>query len=222
MTLIDLGSGNCAKAAKLFGMLQPRQYVPIDISTAFLHEAVAALQAKHPGIPIIRWRWISPKVFCSRRRCIRGAVCFFYPGSSLGNLTPLQALKFMQRIRHASDAASDAVLIGIDLVKDPVRLEAAYDDELGVTAAFNRNILRHVNSILGADFAPKDWQHRALFNREQSRIERCICKRRYDVTVIGMAARAASRPVSIFIPRTAINIPNSGLLHYWHRLGLAR
>jgi uncharacterized SAM-dependent methyltransferase len=62
-------------------------------------------------------------------------------------------------------------LIGIDLVKAPALLEAAYDDALGVTAAFNRNILLHVNGILGSDFDLRDWRHRALFNRKQSRIE---------------------------------------------------
>jgi len=171
VTMIDLGAGNCLKAAKLFNILQPRQYVPVDISASFLREAVAALEAKHPGIPMhpvamdfsegIR---LPPQVHQERR-------LFFYPGSSLGNLTPLQALKFLQRIRHVSDATGDAVLIGIDLVKDWARLEAAYDDALGVTAAFNRNILLHVNDILGTDFAPRDWRHRALFNQEQSRIE---------------------------------------------------
>jgi dimethylhistidine N-methyltransferase len=171
VTMIDLGAGNCMKAAKLFTILQPRQYVPIDISAAFLREAVGALQAKHPDIPVYPVAMdfsegihLPAQVHAERR-------LFFYPGSSLGNLTPLQALKFLQRIHHASTATGDAVLIGIDLVKERERLEAAYDDALGVTAAFNRNVLLNVNDILGSNFEPKDWQHRALFNHEQSRIE---------------------------------------------------
>jgi dimethylhistidine N-methyltransferase len=171
VTLIDLGAGNCMKAARLFDLLQPRQYVPVDIAAAFLHEAVAAVRARHPEMPIYPVAMdfsegihLPPQVHQERR-------LFFYPGSSLGNLTPLQALKFLQRLHRASPFAGDAVLIGIDLVKDTARLEAAYDDGLGVTAAFNRNILRHVNSLLGADFVPKKWQHRAMFNLEQSRIE---------------------------------------------------
>lgn len=181
VTLIDLGAGNCAKAAKLFSLLRPQQYVPIDISAGFLREAVAALQVKHPDIPMhpvgmdfSEGILLPPQIRQERR-------LFFYPGSSLGNFTPLQALQFLQRIRHAGDAG-DAVLIGIDLVKDTARLEAAYDDALGVTAAFNRNILRHVNGILGTDFAPKEWRHRALFNREQSRIEMHL-QAPQDVTV---------------------------------------
>jgi dimethylhistidine N-methyltransferase len=171
ITMIDLGAGNCLKAAKLFSTLRPRQYVPIDISAEFLQQAVKALQAKHPDIPMhpvamdfSEGIHLPAQVHPERR-------LFFYPGSSLGNLTPLQSLKFLQRIRHAGSAPGDAVLIGIDLVKERERLEAAYDDAVGVTAAFNRNILLHVNNILGSNFEPKNWQHRALFNHEQSRIE---------------------------------------------------
>jgi dimethylhistidine N-methyltransferase len=182
VTMIDLGAGNCMKAAGLFDILQPRQYVPVDISVAFLQKAVAVLQAKHPDIPMhpvamdfSEGMHLPPQVRQDRR-------LFFYPGSSLGNLTPLRALKFLQRIRNSCDTAGDALLIGIDLVKGRERLEAAYDDALGVTAAFNRNILLHVNEILGSNFDPKDWQHRALFNHEQSRIEMHL-RASNDVTV---------------------------------------
>jgi dimethylhistidine N-methyltransferase len=100
----------------------------------------------------------------------RGKRLFFYPGSSLGNFTPLQAAQFLGRIRHAA-GEDGAILIGIDLVKDAGVLEAAYDDALGVTAAFNLNALRHVNGLLGSDFEPRGWRHVATFNVEQSRIE---------------------------------------------------
>ena len=102
-----------------------------------------------------------------------------------------------------------AVLIGIDLVKDNARLEAAYDDALGVTAAFNRNILRHVNAIIGADFNLKDWRHVALFNREQSRIEMHL-EALHDVTVHWASDfRPVSNGVKKFIPKTAINTPGN-------------
>jgi dimethylhistidine N-methyltransferase len=171
VTLIDLGAGNCAKAAKMFGLLQPRQYVPVDISAQFLDAAVAGLQVAHPELPMLPVAMDFseglhlPALVRHERRL------FFYPGSSLGNFTPLQALQFLQRVRNASSEAGDALLIGIDLVKDPALLEAAYDDALGVTAAFNRNILLAVNEILGSDFRLRDWGHRALFNAGQSRIE---------------------------------------------------
>ena len=171
VTLIDLGAGNCAKAARLFGALQPQQYVPVDISAEFLETAVAALRAEHRLIPMLpvamdfsEGLHLPPQVRRERR-------LFFYPGSSLGNFAPLHALQFLRGVRKAAGNAGDALLIGIDLVKAPALLEAAYDDALGVTAAFNRNILLHVNSILGSDFDLRDWRHRALFNRNQSRIE---------------------------------------------------
>ncbi len=91
----------------------------------------------------------------------------FYPGSSIGNFNPLEAQGFLSRLR----AKADGLLISIDLVKKPAELEAAYDDALGVTAAFNLNILRRVNRELEADFDLRSWRHVALFNAELSRVE---------------------------------------------------
>jgi dimethylhistidine N-methyltransferase len=171
VTLIDLGAGNCEKAARLFGVLRPRQYVPVDISEDFLNVAVATLQRKYPDLSILplgldfsEGLSLPPQVRQERR-------LFFYPGSSLGNFTQLQALQFLKRIRQACIGQDGAVLIGVDLVKGSAQMEAAYDDALGVTAAFNRNILLHVNAILGADFKLRDWHHQAIFNTGQSRIE---------------------------------------------------
>jgi len=106
---------------------------------------------------------------------------FFYPGSSLGNFTPLQAAQFLTRIR-AEAGPDGAILIGIDLVKDEAILQAAYDDALGVTAAFNLNVLRHANRLLGSDFSGADWRHIAPFNAAQHRIEMHLEARR-DVVV---------------------------------------
>lgn len=179
-TLIDLGAGNCMKAASLFDALQPQQYVPVDISAAFLRGAVSRLQAEFPQLPIRAVEMdfsqsltLPPQVKAQKR-------LFFYPGSSIGNFTPADATRWLRRLR-VSDA-SGALLIGVDLVKEPALLEAAYDDAVGVTAAFNRNILRHVNQILGSDFNLRDWRHQAVFNQDQGRIEMYLqaCS---DVTV---------------------------------------
>jgi dimethylhistidine N-methyltransferase len=176
-TLIDLGAGNCAKAAALFPVLNPQQYVPVDISAAFLRKAVAKLQSEHPDIPMLpvvldfaETLKLPPQVSAKSR-------LFFYPGSSLGNFTPLQAAQFLTRIRGAC-GPDGAILIGIDLVKAPAIMEAAYDDALGVTAAFNLNVLRHVNRILRSDFSPRDWGHVALFNAAQHRVEMHLQARR--------------------------------------------
>jgi dimethylhistidine N-methyltransferase len=95
---------------------------------------------------------------------------FFYPGSSIGNFLPQDALALLRRLRSAC-GTDGGILIGVDLLKENGILEAAYDDSLGITAAFNLNLLRHLNSLLGSDFDVGDWRHRAFFNADQSRIE---------------------------------------------------
>ncbi len=105
-----------------------------------------------------------------------GPALLFYPGSSIGNFTPAEALRLLREARAASRGG--ALLIGVDLVKDLGVLEAAYDDALGVTAAFNLNLLRHLNRLLGADFALSDWRHRAFFDATASRIEMHLEARR--------------------------------------------
>ncbi|MFP5393784.1 MAG: L-histidine N(alpha)-methyltransferase [Gammaproteobacteria bacterium] len=170
VTLIDLGAGNCAKAASLFGLLRPAQYVAVDISAAFVQDAVERLRQCHPHIDMLALgldfssRLDLPATVRSGRRL------FFYPGSSIGNFDPDQALAFLRRVR-AQCGSDGALLIGLDLVKPHDVLEAAYDDALGVTAAFNLNILRHANRLVGTDFDLAQWRHRAFFNAQASRIE---------------------------------------------------
>jgi dimethylhistidine N-methyltransferase len=93
----------------------------------------------------------------------------FFPGSTIGNLEPDTAADFLARWRER--LRGGGMLIGVDLKKDPARLEAAYDDGAGVTAAFNLNLLNHLNRLLGADFQLREWQHLAVFNPAESRIE---------------------------------------------------
>jgi len=101
---------------------------------------------------------------CAQRRL------FFYPGSSIGNFTPDEARDFLQRV-HAQCGHDGGLLIGIDLAKDHAVLDAAYDDALGVTAAFNLNVLRHVNRLLDADFDIRQWRHRGFYNPAMGRVE---------------------------------------------------
>lgn len=173
-TLIDLGAGNCAKAARLFLVLQPAQYVPIDISVDFMHEAVARLQQQFPQIDMTAIGMDFSATLDLPEAVSREKRHFFYPGSSIGNFTPQEALRFLKRLRRACeiDGRPDGgILIGVDLVKDKVILDAAYDDALGVTACFNLNLLNHLNRLLDADFDVRNWQHRGFFNEEASRIE---------------------------------------------------
>ncbi|KWR78588.1 L-histidine N(alpha)-methyltransferase [Cupriavidus sp. IDO] len=168
--LIDLGAGNCEKAARLFGSLRPAQYVALDISVEFLRGTLSCLQQQNPDIPMLGLGADLCGTFDLPRSVRRGRRLFFYPGSSIGNFAPLDALGLLQRLRAAA-GRGDGVLIGVDLHKDEATLVAAYDDPLGVTAAFNRNVLRNLNRIVGSDFMLEDWRHVASFDRQASRIQ---------------------------------------------------
>ena len=168
-TLVDLGAGNCAKAARLFDAIAPRRYVAVDISVDFLRQAIECLQRQFPQMDMVgvgldfSARLALPPALCE------GPALVFYPGSSIGNFNPGEALRLLREARAL--AAGGALLIGVDLVKPVALLEPAYDDALGVTAAFNLNLLNHLNRLIGADFKVRDWQHVALFNSADSRIE---------------------------------------------------
>jgi len=170
MALIDLGAGNCAKAARLFPLLEPSRYVAVDISVEFLRDALRELQRDHPQIDIagLGQDFSSaldiPADLTGTERPV-----FFYPGSSIGNFTASEAFAFLRRVR--ARASGGGLLIGVDLVKPKPVLEAAYDDSLGVTAAFNRNALSHLNRLIGSNFAPRQWRHVAFFDAAKSRIE---------------------------------------------------
>ncbi len=171
VTLIDLGAGNCAKGASLFGALQPRQYVPVDISVDFLRDAVELLRRRYPEIAMLGLGLDFSRSLALPEPVQRARRLFFYPGSSIGNFAPGEALAFLQRLRAACSDDGSGLLIGVDLIKEAGVLDAAYDDALGVTAAFNLNLLQHVNALLGADFDVRDWRHRGFFNATHSRIE---------------------------------------------------
>ena len=168
-TLVDLGAGDCAKAAALFGALEPSRYVAVDIATAQLRAALARLQPAHPAIEMVGVGLDFSRRLALPDGLVERAALVFYPGSSIGNFAPADALRLLRDARAA--ARGGALLIGVDLVKPAGVLEAAYDDALGVTAAFNLNVLRHVNRVLGADFDTRDWRHVARFDADASRVE---------------------------------------------------
>jgi dimethylhistidine N-methyltransferase len=185
---LDLGAGSCEKAARLFERTPPGLYVAVDISLAYLTDTLERLQREHPQVPMmgVGMDFSSVLTFppSLHAQLLARPVFAFYPGSSLGNFDPVQALGFLQRVATVCNAAKpgSGLLIGIDLVKDTAVLERAYADDLGVTAAFNLNVLRHMNTLLGADFDVRDWQHLARFNVKESRIEMHLQARR-EVTV---------------------------------------
>lgn len=177
-SFIDLGCGSCVKAGGLFHAgVSPARYVAVDISVDFLRESLQHLQRELPTIEMLGIgldftdAFQLPDYLPAERRM------FFYPGSSIGNFSPPEARRFLRRLAGQIDS-SGGLLIGIDLIKDKALLDAAYDDSLGVTAAFNRNLLRHVNARLDADFDIGDWQHVAYYNASEARIEMYLEARR--------------------------------------------
>lgn len=173
-TLIDLGAGNCAKAVSLMPTLEPSRYVAVDISIDFLKDALAQVQRSQPALDVIGVGMDFTQTVALPESVRDGSAAyakpvFFYPGSSIGNFTPEAARDLLSKVRE--QASGGGILIGIDLVKDATTLQQAYDDALGVTGAFNLNLLRCLNRLIGADFDPRSWRHVGLFNQESSRIE---------------------------------------------------
>lgn len=167
--LLDLGAGNCAKASKLFKAIQPKQYRALDISKEYLEAAVADLQKQFPHISMSAHAvdLSLPLIFLDLETVRK---IFFFPGSSIGNYDPEQADHFFTNLAHEC-YGNGGLLIGVDLVKNVDTLHLAYNDSLGVTAAFNLNILLNVNRLVGSNFSLQDWEHYAFFNSSQSRIE---------------------------------------------------
>ena len=183
---IDLGAGNCEKAGRLLGPMGAGRYVAVDISVDFVRQALDVLHRQHLSLPMA-----GLGVDFSNGLALPTELALdptqprvlFYPGSSIGNFTPEQALGFLCNLHSACGTASGSgLLIGVDLLKDPAELEAAYDDALGVTAAFDLNLLLHINRLVGSNFTVRDWRHLSRFNAPQSRVEMHL-QARHAVTV---------------------------------------
>lgn len=168
-SLVDLGAGNCAKALRLLPVLQPARYLAVDISVDFLRDALGTVQRQHPQLDVAGVGIDFSQGLSLPEGWLDGRPVFFYPGSSIGNFSPDEALAFLSRL-HAQ-AAGGGILIGVDLVKPAAVLEPAYDDALGVTSAFNLNLLLHANRLIGSDFSPREWRHHACYDVPQARIE---------------------------------------------------
>ena len=175
--LIDLGAGNCEKAERMFGWLAPTQYVAIDIAADFLRERLALLAGRNPQHSILGVAQDFTRSIQLPPQVANGSRTVFYPGSSIGNFSPDAAFAFLRRTREVC-GDDGHLLLGVDLVKDKALLDLAYDDPLGVTAAFNLNVLRNVNALLRSDFNVSDWRHVAFFDPDHSRVEMHVEARR--------------------------------------------
>jgi dimethylhistidine N-methyltransferase len=188
--LIEYGSGASRKVRILLDALGGRcHYLAIDISKQHLIESTAQLAAEYPGIGAfaVCADYTRPFALPPEALTAAGRRIVFYPGSTIGNFTPAEAKEFLTNTARQV-GPQGGLLIGVDLKKDPAKLNAAYNDSQGVTAQFNRNLLSHINRSLGANFEVSSFRHRAFYNEHAGRIEMHLVSRRdHTVTVAGEA-----------------------------------
>ena len=168
--LIEYGSGAGVKSRLLIGALAPSTYVPVDISREALRGAAAALRRRFPRLDIFAVHGDFSRPLKIPALPGRGRRVVYFPGSTIGNLTPREAQAFLRRTR-AQVGSRGAMLVGVDLKKDAGVLHAAYNDAKGVTAAFNLNLLNRINRELDADFRLNRFAHYAYYNPTLGRIE---------------------------------------------------
>jgi L-histidine Nalpha-methyltransferase len=181
-TLVELGSGSSEKTRLLIDALREagtlRRYVPVDVSEQALLVAATALFSDYPGLEVSGVvsdfeeyvGLLNAGDDSAGDDGAEGPRLVAFLGSTIGNLLPAQRASFLARIRSGL-ADGDALLLGTDLVKDPAVLVSAYDDEAGITAAFNKNVLSVLNHELGADFDPDAFEHVARWDAGQEWIE---------------------------------------------------
>lgn len=187
---VDLGAGDCCKALSWIPFLMPARYIAVDIAAPEIHRALSKMSVDFPEVEML-----GVVTDFSRRLDLEGALgvqpaTFFYPGSSIGNFTPADAIVFLAQIQsYCTARPGSGLMIGVDCKKGKPLLDAAYDDALGVTAAFNRNALLHLNRVYGFDFDIAGFIHRGFYNEAQGRIEMHLEALRDQVVHLNGATR---------------------------------
>lgn len=191
---VDLGAGDCCKAQSWLPFVAPVRYIAVDIAGAEIERALARMAPDFPEVEMVGVVADFTAGLPLDDVLDERAVTFFYPGSSIGNFTPAQARSFLAKVKaHCATRPASGLLIGVDGKKDKARLDAAYDDALGVTAAFNRNALLHLDSRFGFDFALDGFVHRGFYNEQAGRIEMHLEALRDQVVHLGAASRRFAR-----------------------------
>ncbi|MDT7604306.1 MAG: hypothetical protein QOF61_2303 [Acidobacteriota bacterium] len=176
LTLVEFGSGSSTKTRHLIDALLRRQsellYLPVDISVSALEAAADALLETYPRLRVEAYAgdYDAALARLKHDKSARGRTLALFLGSNIGNFDTADAESFLRRVCTVL-RAGDALLLGADLKKDAGSLEAAYDDALGVTAAFNLNLLARINRELGANFDPRSFRHVAAYNERAGRVE---------------------------------------------------
>jgi L-histidine N-alpha-methyltransferase len=195
-TLVELGAGACDKTRLLLDAMSARgplrRYLPFDVSDEFLRAAAVGLLDDYATLEVRAvvgdFHRHLDRIPAGGRRLVA------FLGGTIGNLTPAQRRQFLRDLGMTM-GDGDHLLLGADLVKDPARIVAAYDDGAGVTAEFNRNVLRVLNHQLGADFRPERFEHVARWNAEEEWIEmrlRSSVDQTVAITDLGMTVEFAT------------------------------
>lgn len=168
-TFVDLGAGDCCKAQGWLPFVSPKRYLAVDIAGPSLESALAKMATDFPETEMIGLVTDFSQSLQIPPDLLAGRVVLFYPGSSIGNFAPEAATRFLGQMRDCTKGGG--LLIGVDAKKEKRRLDAAYADALGVTAAFNLNALRHINRLIGSDFQEQNWRHVGEYNEALGRVE---------------------------------------------------
>jgi dimethylhistidine N-methyltransferase len=183
--LVEFGSGASIKTRLVLDAApQLAAYVPLDISESALSQAAKAIAADYPNLRVNPIAGDFTKVMTLPEAIRARPVVGFFPGSTIGNFTPSEAAHLLARARSLLGEGA-SFLVGVDLVKPVATLLAAYDDRLGVTAAFNKNLLVRINRELEGDFDLDSFDHRAVWNARESRIEMHLVSIRAQRVAIG-------------------------------------
>ncbi|CAN5648050.1 L-histidine N(alpha)-methyltransferase [soil metagenome] len=173
ISMIEFGSGSSIKTRILIEATMDRQrhltYTPIDISESFLHETALSLESRYPRLKVSA---LAAEYFdaIDHLPAHEGPRLILFLGSNIGNLTHTEANDFLSRLRKGM-RHYDRLLIGVDQVKEPNIIQAAYNDRAGVTAEFNKNLLRRLNRELDATFVPAAFRHHAPYDPKFERVE---------------------------------------------------
>ena len=193
-SIAEFGSGSAVKSRYLIAALLAQRatvhYQPLDISPKILRQSAEALLESYAGLSVTGYVCDYLQQMPPLERRDKGRVLVLFLGSNIGNYTPDEARALLQRMRQTMQPG-DGLLLGADLKKDRRVLEAAYDDALGVTAAFNLNVLLRINQQLGADFDLRQFAHSAVFNETHSRMEM------YAVSRVAQTVRLAALDLSV-------------------------
>jgi L-histidine Nalpha-methyltransferase len=173
-TLLEMGSGSASKTRRIIEALVKEQgellYIPVDISATALEQSSRVLLQSYPSVKIEGFAADYDSALKALASLNRGRTLALFLGSNIGNFDAGEARTFLRALRSVLEP-EDALLLGADLKKERAVLEAAYDDALGVTAAFNLNLLARINRELDADFNLRSFRHVALYNEGAGRVE---------------------------------------------------